>query len=329
MTKEAQAQVTDLTNVVDRSIKGQVIDKDVIQNAAETVLNDIGKGKEIMDMFKYFRGICYILQKNQFKVQAKESARLESNIRVVNGIEIDITENIPDKSFKGRKDKIKLIKAIVSSEIHSNNLLKLFDLKFIEMLSQKEISEKLRVTRQTVASQEKQLIRLLKGIDILRDLLTSPKFPIYNIPSKQTGSKSLYKIVTVKMKNGKEIQVKAALAAEVDFLATFQVKRIERERASHIDPVLKPFTRDHKHWIAPYKELTGQEIRDNKVLSKAIMQYNRIECCQSVNKPTEVVKVLPYYLSQFKDLCDNAPCIEELHLLHKEHTLWTNRHPRA
>lgn len=118
-------------------------------------------------------------------------------------------EELSLEAKETRTSKIKLVKALVTSEIHSNNLLRLFDLYFLKMLRPVDIAEKLNVAIREVESQLKRLTELLKGIDGLRGLLTSSVYPIDNISSKRTGRKSDYVLVTLKPRNGREVKIRA------------------------------------------------------------------------------------------------------------------------
>jgi len=307
--------------ILDRLHKSN-LDSDLIQDTGIKVLSDLGT-KDITNLYGYVRKTYQFLSLDSNKKHVREKEVMQSNIRNVNGIEIDITESVPAPPPRDTEKKLKLINAIVQAHIHSNKLLKVFDLKFIQLKTQKEMTEELDINRTTLAMQESRLIELLKGIDNLRDILASPTYPINNVPSK--GSAPSIKTLTVK------------LSGPVNILDKFDRPKAMREREQRKE--LKPYKHQGNVPTEPYRELTAEQLKAKSRVSKAILTYNQIKglsltareqalelAKQGIDKLD--IKGIPYKLWDLKSMVAQASC-EELHLIDKEYTAWSERHPAA
>jgi len=252
----------------------------------------------------------------------KEKEIMQSNIRYVDGIEVDITETVPAPSPRDTEKRLKLINAIVKNEIHSNKLLKVYDLKFNQIKTQKEMTEELGINRTTLAMQEKKLIEILQGIDSIRDILAVPIFPANNVPNKSS------------VPSVKSLMIK--LSGPCNILDRFDRVSAMKDRDKRKETKLYK----HRSNIPDaYKELTAEQRKEQSKLSRAILKYNRIKELNltPVEKALELIKQgidklniksIPYKVKDFKDMVEQAG-LEELNLLNREYTAWIDRHPMA
>ncbi len=316
-----EKQKAELGNILDRLHKSN-LDHDLIQDTGIKVLSDL-ESKNITNLYGYVRQTYRFLSLDDNKKHVREKEIMQSNIRNVNGIEIDITESVPAPPPRDTEKKLNLINAIVKNEIHSNKLLKVFDLKFIQVKTQKEMTEELGINRTTLAMQEKRLIELLKGIDNLRDILASPVFPINNVPSK--GSAPSIKALTKK------------LSGQVNVLDKFERPGAMKEREQRKEA--KPYKHQGNVPAEPYRELTAEQLKAKSKVSKAILTYHEIKALNLTarQKALELakqgidkldIKGIPYKLWDLKSMVAQASC-EELHLLDREYSAWGGRHPEA
>lgn len=313
-------QKTELGAILDRLHKSN-LDHDLIQDTGIKVLSDL-ESKDITNLYGYVRKTYQFLSLDANKKHVREKEIVQSNIRNVDGIEIDITESVPAPPIKNTEKRLNLVNAIVQAHIHSNKLLKVFDLKFIQVKTQKEMTEELRIKRTTLAMQESRLIELLKGIDNLRDILASPTYPINNVPSK--GSAPSIKTLTAK------------LSGSVNILPKHERREAMKEREQRKEPKV------YKHEgnvPVEYQELTQADKKEKSRVSKAILTYNQIKelsltarekalerVKQGIDK--EDVKSIPYKLWDLKSMVAQAGP-EELHLIDREYSAWGGRHSEA
>ena len=316
-----EEQKAELGIILDRLHKSN-LDHDLIQDTGIKVLSDL-ENKDINNLYGYVRKTYQFLSLDANKKQVREREIVQSNIRNVNGIEIDITESVPAPPVKDTEKRLKLINAIVQAHIHSNKLLKVFDLKFIQVKTQKEMTEELDINRTTLAMQEKRLVELLKGIDNLRDILASPVFPIDNVPSK--GSAQSIKSLT------------ARLSGPVNVFDKFERPKVMKEREQRKE--FKPYEHQGNVPTEPYIELTAEQLKAKSKVSKAILTYHEIKglTLTAREKALELakqgidkldLKSIPYKLRDLKSMVAQANC-EELHLLDREYRAWSERHPGA
>lgn len=310
----------ELGTILDRLHKSN-LDSDLIQDTGIKVLKDM-ESKDIANLYGYVRQTYRFLALDNHKKQTKEKEIMQSNIRYVDGIEVDISESVPAPPIKDTEKKLKLINAIIQNEIHSNKLLKVFDLKFNQLKSQKDMVSSLGINRTTLAMQEKRLIELLQGIDNLRDILASPVFPINNIPTK--GSAPSIKTLTRRLSGAVNILVRhERREAMID-----RKKRQEPKIYEHAGPI-----------PAPYKELTQAEIEQKNRSSKRVLYYQEIKAVTLTAKEKALelvkqgidkmdIKSVPYKLWDLQDRVLQA-CPEELNLMDREYTAWGGRHPFA